>query len=67
MYRVQDWAVQMSRTTVLRLLELGGPPRYQPRREPSLLDPFKKMIAWLLEEDPKVPATVLIGWLRADG
>jgi hypothetical protein len=35
----------MSRTTVIRLLELTEPLRYHRERQPSLLDPFKPAAA----------------------
>jgi transposase len=57
----------MSPTTVHRLLGLPEPPRYQRRRTSSLLDPFTSEIAAMLDEDPKVPATVVLQHLRRSG
>lgn len=50
----------MSRNTVDRLLGLEQPPNYERRSRGSLLDAFKPDIAELLEEDPEVPATVVL-------
>jgi transposase len=49
----------MSRTTVIRLLALAGPPRYERQRAGSLLDPHRAEIRALLAADPTVPATVI--------
>ncbi len=57
----------MSRNTVTRLLELSDPPRYQRAVRGSKLDPYKGSIAQMLGEDPRVPATVIIDYLRRDG
>jgi len=57
----------MSRNTVVRLLELADPPRYQRASRGSKLDPYKGSIARMLDEDPKAPATVIIKHLRRDG
>lgn len=57
----------MSRNTVVRLLELVDPPQYQRTLRGSKLDPHKGSIAKMLDEDPKVPATVIIEHLRRDG
>lgn len=59
--------VGMSRTTVIRLLELSGPPRYERPGGPSKLDPHKDAIASMLDADPEVPATVILEHLRAHG
>ena len=57
----------MSRNTVDRLLGLEEPPRYE--REPvgSALDEHMDAIAAMLEEDPKVAATVILERLRPLG
>jgi len=57
----------MSRPTVMRLLELQDPPRYVRQPAGSKLDPHKDAIAQMLDRDPKVPATVILEHLRADG
>ncbi len=57
----------MSRNTVARLLSLAEPPRYERRATGSRLDPFKDEIAAMLDQDPKVPATVVLQHLRRDG
>ena len=57
----------MSRSTVIRLLELGEPPRYQRARLGSKLDPFKDEVARMLDQDPEVPATVVLEHLRRRG
>jgi transposase len=49
----------MSRTTVIRLLALPEPPRYERPRAGSLLDPHRAEIRSLLAADPTVPATVI--------
>ncbi len=57
----------MSRNTVVRLLELVDPPQYQRTPRGSKLDPHRGSIAKMLDSDPKVPATVIIEYLRRDG
>lgn len=57
----------MSRPTVMRLLELREPPRYVRRPPGSKLDPHKDAIADMLDQDPQVPATVILERLRKDG
>ena len=59
--------VAMSRKTVTRLLGLSDPPQYQRVARGSKLDPYKGSIAQMLGEDPRVPATVIIDYLRRDG
>ena len=56
-----------SRTTVIRLLALGGPPRYARPKAGSQLDPFRDEIAALLAADPTVAATVIRERLRRAG
>lgn len=57
----------MSRPTVRRLLEMAEPPRYERATAGSKLDPHGDAIAAMLDEDPKVPATVILEHLRRDG
>lgn len=57
----------MSRNTVIRLLELPEPPRYQRSATGSKLDPHKDSITAMLDADAKVPATVILERLRRDG
>jgi transposase len=57
----------MSRPTVIRLLRLGEPPRYQRESAGSKLDAYKHAIAAMLDADPQVPATVILERLRRDG
>ncbi len=57
----------MSRPTVIRLLELSGPPRYERRSTGSKLDAHTDAISAMLGEDPNVPATVMLEHLRRDG
>jgi transposase len=59
--------LQMSRTTVIRLLELRDPPRYVREAPGSKLDPFKDSIAAMLDSDAEAPATVVLDHLRAEG
>jgi len=57
----------MSRPTVIRLLELDEPPRYEREPAGSKLDAHAEAIAAMLGADPKVPATVILEHLRTDG
>lgn len=57
----------MSRTTVIRLLALNGPPQYARTRPGSLLDPYRDEIAALLAADPSVAATVIRERLQRSG
>jgi transposase len=57
----------MSRPTVIRLLGLPEPPRYQRESPGSKLDAYKDAIAAMLDADPQVPATVILEHLRRDG
>ncbi len=57
----------MSRTTVIRLLGLGEPPRYVRGLKGSLVDPFADEIAAMLDEDAEAPATVILDHLRRSG
>ena len=57
----------MSRTTVIRLLELSEPPRYTRRQQGSQLDPFADQIAAMLAADAGVAATVICERLRRSG
>jgi transposase len=70
----EDWAkariadrLGMSRNTVTRLLELAEPPSYERTSRSSKLDPYRGSIVKMLDVDPKVPATVIIEYLRRDG
>jgi hypothetical protein len=57
----------MSRPTVIRLLELDEPPRYEREPAGSKLDAHTEAIAAMLDRDPTVPATVILEHLRSDG
>jgi transposase len=57
----------MSRNTVADLIALDRPPRYERRPAGSMLDGFGDAIAAMLDEDPKVPATVIAERLRPLG
>jgi hypothetical protein len=57
----------MSRSTVERLLELPGPPVYRRPAKGSALDTFADEIAAMLEDTPKVAATVILERLRPLG
>jgi transposase len=57
----------MSRTTVIRLLALSGPPEYARPRTGSQLDPYRDEIAALLAADPTVAATVIRERLQRAG
>lgn len=57
----------MSRPTVIRLLELPHPPRYVRRPVDSKVDPYKGVIAAMLDQDAEVPATVILERLRRHG
>jgi transposase len=59
--------LRMSRTTVIRLLALKQPPRYERAPRPSLVDPFAAEIRAMLGEDASVPATVICERLRRVG
>jgi transposase len=57
----------MSRNTVTRLLELGEPPAYRRPLRGSKLDPHRGAVLKMLDEDARVPATVILERLRRDG
>jgi len=59
--------LSMSRTTVHRLLALAEPPRYERTAAGSQVDSFAQLIVSMLDEDPKVPATVIAQRLRPKG
>jgi len=59
--------LHMSRNTVDRLLGLSEPPRYERASGGSSLDPYLDDIVEMLEENPKVPATVILERLRPLG
>jgi transposase len=57
----------VARNTVRSALRAEGPPSYERRRLPSVVDPFEPAIRALLAEHPTMPATVIaerIGWQR---
>jgi transposase len=57
----------MSRPTVIRLLGLPEPPRYQRESPGSKLDAYKHAVAAMLDGDPEVAATVILERLRLEG
>jgi transposase len=57
----------MSRNTVDRLLELDGPPAHRQAAKGSALDAFADEIVAMLEDNPKVAATVILERLRPLG
>jgi transposase len=57
----------MTRHTVARLLARSEPPRYVRAPKGSMLDPYRRDIAAMLNEDPEVPATVILEHLRRRG
>lgn len=57
----------MSRNTVTRLLGLSAPPRYERKPAGSKLDPWKGAILQMLDDDARVPATVILERLRRAG
>ncbi len=57
----------MTRNTVARMLARSEPPRYVRAPKGSTLDPHREEIAAMLDEDPKVPATVVLEHLRRFG
>jgi transposase len=59
--------LHMSRNTVDRLLALAEPPRYERAGPGSALDPYVDDIAKMLEENPRVAATVILEHLRPLG
>jgi transposase len=59
--------LSMSRTTVHRLLALSEPPRYVRAGGGSQAEAFAEAIAAMLDEDAKVPATVIAARLRPLG
>lgn len=59
--------LSMSRTTVLRLLALKEPPRYRRAPAGSQVDRYADAIAAMLDEDPKMAATVIARRLRPLG
>jgi transposase len=57
----------VARNTVRSALRAEGPPVLQRQRRPSAVDAFEPAIRELLEEFPRMPATVLaerVGWQR---
>jgi transposase len=59
--------LHMSRNTVDRLLTLSEPPHYERPGSGSALDPYIDDIVGMLDENPKVPATVILEHLRPLG
>jgi len=59
--------LSMSRTTVRRLLALAEPPRYRRRPVGTQLEEFADAIAAMLDDDPRVAATVIAQRLRPQG
>jgi len=59
--------LNMSRTTLNRLLELDAPPHYERAKSGSLLDGYEGAIAAMLDKDPNVAATVILERLRPLG
>lgn len=59
--------LKMSRTTVIRLLSLAEPPTYERAPGGSQVDGFADAIAAMLDEDPRLPATVIARRLRPLG
>jgi transposase len=57
----------MSRNTVSALIAREDPPRYERAAAGSMLDEHAEAIAAMLDEDPKVPATVILERLRPLG
>jgi transposase len=57
----------MSRNTVGRLLELAEPPAYRRLDRGSKLGPHRGAILKMLDQEPSVPATVILERLRRDG
>lgn len=59
--------LQMSRTTVDRLLKLPEPPSYERASASSLLDPFKDSVRALLVKDARASSAVIRERLQAEG
>lgn len=59
--------LDMSRTTLDRLLFLKDPPQYRRRPMPSLLDDHKEAILAMLNLDAEVASTVVLEHIRKDG
>ena len=57
--------VGVSRTTVIKAVTSGGPPKYERRPAPTSFTPFESRVRALLADTPDMPATVLaerVGW-----
>ncbi|WP_345137795.1 IS21 family transposase, partial [Microbacterium rhizosphaerae] len=57
--------LQISRTTVIKAVGSGSPPRYERAARPTSFTPFEARVRQLLVETPDMPATVLaerVGW-----
>jgi transposase len=58
--------LKLGRRTIAKYLASPAPPPVH-RQRPSKLDPYKPLIAELLEQDPAAPAVVIAQRLRAQG
>lgn len=57
--------LEISRTTVIRAVNSGSPPRYERKPAATSFTPFEARVRELLAETPSMPATVLaerVGW-----
>lgn len=55
----------VSRTTVVKAVASGAPPRYERRAAPTSFTPFEARVRALLAEEPELPAVVMaerVGW-----
>ena len=55
----------ISRTTVIKAVRSGSPPRYERRASPTSFTPFEARVRALLGVDPELPAVVIaerVGW-----
>jgi transposase len=55
----------ISRTTVVKAVASGAPPKYERRPAPTAFTPFEPLVRHLLEATPDMPATVIaerVGW-----
>jgi transposase len=74
LFRVEGWTktaiaekLGMSRNTVDRLLRCPEPPHYERAPAGSALDEYEHAVLAMLEENPAVPATVILERLRPLG
>ena len=59
----------ISRTTVIKAVNLESPPEYERAPKPTSFTPFEGRVRQLLAETPDMPATVLaerVGWDGVD-